>query len=114
VVLPEAEWRDMVVSDCKLDLANFRQARLVHVRFERCVLTEADFGGAHLSDVTFDRCDLTRADFSGLLAGQVSFPGSTLVQLSGLRGLAGCSLTPDQIIALAPELAAALGIKRAG
>jgi uncharacterized protein YjbI with pentapeptide repeats len=114
IIMPEADLRDVIIADCKLDLANFRRARLARVRFERCLLSEADFGGAQLSDVVFDHCDLTGVDLGGVLSRAVAFPGSTLARLSGIGGLSGCALSADQMIVLAPELAAALGIKRAG
>ncbi len=109
-IFAEAELKDVTFTDCKFDLANFRLATLTRVHFVRCHLLDADFAGAKLVDVRFSGCELTRADFSGAVMKSVDFPTSQLSDLRGIGGLSGSTLTHEQIIQLAPELAATLGI----
>jgi uncharacterized protein YjbI with pentapeptide repeats len=76
--LVEATLEDVVLDDCKLDLANFRGAKLARVIFRGCVLTAADFGGATLEGVRFDHCHLEETDFNGTELTDVDLRGSDL------------------------------------
>jgi len=111
IVLAETELKDITVEDTKLDLANFRFAKLSRVRFIRCQLIDADFGAAHLVGVDFTNCDLTSADFSGATIKQVDLRSSVVRQIKGIGGLKGATINYDQMITLVPELAAGLGIE---
>ena len=109
-IFAETQLRDVVVEDAKLDLANFRFAKLSNVKFSHCMLAEADFGTARLENVTFESCDLTAADFFGASLHKVDLRGAAVASLKGILGLKGAIVSYDQMIILLPELAAALGI----
>ncbi len=55
IQLNECELRDILFEDTRLDLANLRMARLERVTFRDCSLTEADFADADLASVRFER-----------------------------------------------------------
>src|SRR6185503_10378575 len=65
VELAEATWNDVLLTECRADLAGFRHAKLTRVVFRECRLEEAEFAGAALTDVVFERCELRRASFAG-------------------------------------------------
>jgi uncharacterized protein YjbI with pentapeptide repeats len=128
--LAESSWRDAVVADtllagaelydarlqrvtfrdCKLDAVNLRGASLTDVSFERCMLGEADFGRASLRSVRFDGCRLAGVDFSEVSFEEVDLRGSELEIARGYDSLGGAIVSTGQLIALAPGLAARIGM----
>lgn len=107
----EASLRDALVEDCKLDLANLRFARLERVTFRHCVLGDADFSGSTQRDVRYDGCDLRAAQFSQARLQRVDLRGSRLEGLGGLGDLRGARIGNEQLLELAPALAAHLGLR---
>ena len=110
-ILSDATLEDLQWRSCKLDMTNFRFAKLKNVIFKDCDLTDADFAGANLDNVMFASCTLERADFSAASMHDVDLTGSELVDLKGIKGLAGATIADEQLIALAPAIALELGIK---
>jgi uncharacterized protein YjbI with pentapeptide repeats len=111
LVMAECQVKDVAFAGCKLDLSNFRFTHFYRVTFRDCLLSEADFAGTRLTDVSFDNCELLRANFSGALMSRVDLRTSHLESIGGLGGLSGGTLSLNQLVGLAPELATALGIK---
>lgn len=97
--------------DCKLDLTNFRMAKLTNVLFENCVITDMDFYGAELTSIKFDGCDIDGVQFSNSKMVLVDLTGSTITSVKGVSGLKGAKISPDQLVRLAPYLAAEFGLK---
>lgn len=110
--LGEARLREVRFRGCKLDYVNFRHAAIEYVSFEDCVLAHADFQGAQLDSVRFDGCALAAADFTKATLSRVDFRGSDMAGLGGsLLGFGGAVVDSLQLIDLAPQLAAELGIQ---
>jgi uncharacterized protein YjbI with pentapeptide repeats len=110
--LGEARLREVRFRGCKLDYVNFRHAAIEYVSFEDCVLAHADFQGAKLDSVRFEGCALAEADFSKATLSRVDLRGSELAGIGGsLLGLAGAVVDSLQLMDLAPQLAAELGIQ---
>jgi uncharacterized protein YjbI with pentapeptide repeats len=103
-------WRNVTVSDCRLDDANLRGAQLEQVCFETVNCARADFGGARLDGVRFPGSDLTAADFSNARCTEVDLRDARLEGLKGIGSLRGASIGVDQLFGLAGGLAVALGI----
>ena len=101
----EAELKDVTFEDAKLNLANFRHAKLTRVQFLRCHLDESSFSGARLTDVTFTNCDMTSVEFEGARLKQTDLRSSHLEGVLGIAGLAGATITTEQMIGLLPQLA---------
>lgn len=109
--LAEATWLDVRATDCRLDLAGFRYARLERVVFSDCILDEADFTAATLRDVVFERCRLRLAVFSGATADRIQLDGCELEGLTGIESLRGARMRWDDVVQNAPLFARALGIE---
>lgn len=108
--LAEAELRDVQFVDCKINMANMRYAKLKKVIFEGCVLDDLDLTGAELDQVIIRGCQAARVDFSGAKCKAVDLRGTTLTSLKGLLGLRGATLSIAQLMELAPNMAAELGL----
>ena len=102
---------DLVISRCKLDMANFRSTNLKRVRFSDCILTEADFLGATLEEVDFQDCLLEKTQFSQCKMRDVDLRASQLIDIAGWGYLKGAMINSVQLAAVAPYLAHELGIK---
>ena len=99
-----------VFQDCKLDMANFRFAKLIRVQFLNCTLRETDFQLAELTDVEFQTCQLEKTAFHRCKLKAVDVRGSRLLDIYGWQSLRGLTIDPVQLAAVAPELAAELGL----
>ncbi|MEU5363234.1 pentapeptide repeat-containing protein [Streptomyces sp. NPDC005925] len=102
----------VVVRGGKLDFLNLRTARLRDVVFESCVLIEPDFGGARLERVEFVDCALKGADLHAATLTHVDLRGAAPLEIArGVDRLSGAVISPGQLIDLAGELAATLGLR---
>ncbi|OEV19392.1 hypothetical protein AN219_27795, partial [Streptomyces nanshensis] len=73
------------------------------VTFEGCVLDEPDFAGAALERVTFRDCTVRRAELREVRLKDVDLRGATELDIaSGVERLAGATITPGQLMELAP------------
>jgi uncharacterized protein YjbI with pentapeptide repeats len=112
VVLSATSIKDVTFKNMKLSLANFSRAKLSRVAFQSCELSEVSFQSATLSEVSFSDCILAGASFDASHLYKTTFGNADLSHLRGLSGLRGVSLSPSQIIQLAPLLAAEAGINQ--
>ncbi len=110
VDLAEAELRDVVLADCRLDLASLRFATLTRVAFRDCRLEEVDFHGATLSSVSFERCILAGANVHAASFSRCEMRECNLERLDGAASLAGVRMTWTDVLGIADRLAVAIGI----
>lgn len=101
----------MVVRGCKLDLVNLRNAVLTDVLFEDCAIGELDISGARANRVKFSDCTLGTLEARDARLKDVDLRGAALHRLVGLAGLKGALISPDQLLDLAPSLAQHLGLE---
>jgi uncharacterized protein YjbI with pentapeptide repeats len=111
LIAVEARLKDVDLRDCRMNLATLRDARLERVTFERCDLREADLQGARLHDVRFLGCDLSDALLGGADCSRVELRDCRYEGLRGVESLRGAALAWPDAMALAGQLAAALGIR---
>ncbi len=111
VQLTEGLLRDVIVRECRVDLATFGFSHLERVSFEDCVLTQSDFLDGQLESVRFHRCDLTGADFRGARLTSCEFRASDLSDLQGIECLRGAAMPWVDVVAMAGAWATALGIE---
>lgn len=110
VILTDGMWRDVRISDSKVDTANMRMSRFERFRFERCRLPSADFYGATLAGGRVIGCDLTGAEFSKSDFRATRLHGSTLAALRGSTHLRGVRIESTQAVPLGLQLLEALDI----
>jgi uncharacterized protein YjbI with pentapeptide repeats len=110
IQLAESTIRDALFEDCRIDLAAFRMTRFERVVLRDCVLREADLAEAQLGSVVLERCDLAGADLSHATFRQSELRGCRCDGLIAAERLHGVAMPWPDILALAPELAAAVGI----
>jgi uncharacterized protein YjbI with pentapeptide repeats len=107
----QALLRDVVLRDCRMDVAELRDARLERVTFERCDLRELDLQGTRLHEVRFHGCDLSEAILLGADCTRCELRDCTYRDLRGIEGLRGASIAWPDAMELAPAFAAALGVR---
>lgn len=108
--LAESTIRDTLLEGCRIDLAAFRMTRFERVVLRDCVLREADLVEAQLSSVVLERCDLTGADLSHATFARSQLHDCRCDGLIAAERLRGVAMPWPDVVALAPELAAAVGI----
>jgi uncharacterized protein YjbI with pentapeptide repeats len=106
----EANFDGLVVADCKISYLNARSATWKDVLLQRCVIEELDLVGAKLTRVRFESCQIRSLELSRTSNTDVDLRGAELRQISGLAGLTGCTITPEQLYDLSGALAEHLGI----
>jgi uncharacterized protein YjbI with pentapeptide repeats len=113
LAVTEGELRDVTIRDATASMAGFRHATLTRVTFDGCILQQTDFMSVRGEDVRFHGCDLTGASASfahAELAG-AEFRGCVMDEVEGVEGLRGAEMDVEQVVALAPAMATALGIR---
>jgi len=106
----EGVLRDVILRQCRIDLATFAATRFEQVTFEDCLLTEADFQEASLHSVRFGDCDLSGVDLTGARFDRCELRGCTLDGLRGAERLRGVAMPWEDIVGAAGTFAAALGV----
>lgn len=109
--LAHAQLSDVTLDDCRLDLVNFRFAKLERVVFRDCLMTECDFYEASLQDVRFERCGLRAATFAAVTVQRVELRGCDLAGLDGVGSLRGARMPWTDVLEHAALFAAAAGIE---
>ncbi len=128
--LADATWRDVDVADCrlgavqayggrltrvtvrggKIDYLNLREAHLTDVRFAGCVIGDLDLIGVHATRLVLEDSRIGRLDLTHAVLTDVDLRTADLSRLDGLAGLAGATISQEQLLELAPALAAHLRI----
>ncbi len=111
ITFAEVELRDVAFTGCAADMAAFRHCTLERVTFEGCSLAEADFTGARCEAVRFWGCDLTAADFATAEMARCELRRCRVEGLQAADRLRGTAVDAEAMMALAPAMAAALGIR---
>lgn len=106
-----ASWSSVRVRGGRLDLLDLSGARLAGVALEACVIGELDLGSAEARGLTFEGCEVELLDVVGARLTGADLTGASVRAVRGVDGLRGAVVTPAQLVELAPQLAAHLGIK---
>ncbi len=109
--LPGLRLTDVLVRDCRVDLAAFTAATLERVTFEDCRLAQSDLQEAACDSVRFHGCDLTEVDLSEARFRRSELRRCTLDLLRGVEHMRGIGMQLDDLLAFAPALADALGVR---
>lgn len=106
-----SHWRDVTVRGGKVDFLNLRGAKLKDVAFEDCVLIDLDLQEAACDGVTFSGCTLVEPVFGRGHYERLDLSGAQLRSPKGLATLRGATISRLQLIDVAENLAAELGLR---
>lgn len=109
--LYDANFRRMHFSGCKLGFVNLRGADLADVAFTDCIIEELDLMRATAKRMSFSGCRIGRLELADSHLSDVDLRGAELVDIGSPDGLRGVTVSADQLLDLAPILAARLGIR---
>jgi uncharacterized protein YjbI with pentapeptide repeats len=111
--LTGADFGGSFIEDCtftgtKLDEAGFKLATLTRVVFDNCVLTRADFSSSQLRNIVFKNCTVDGMQLSGAICRRVDVRKQDITGIKGVLGLKGSIISSEQLLQIAPLLAAEL------
>ncbi len=107
---PGASWTSVRIRGGKLNFVDLSGSRLRHVVFEGCSIGELDLGEAQVRSVRFVGCHLDVLIVEGARLTEVDLSGADLRGLRGIGNLRGATVSREQLIDLAPLLAAHVGL----
>ena len=108
--LAGAIWDGVAVSGARLGYVNLRDAALTDVVFADCRIETLDLGAATASRVRLRDCVVDELIVTRATLRDVDLRGARIDVVEGVEHLAGATISADQLLDLAPALAAALGI----
>jgi uncharacterized protein YjbI with pentapeptide repeats len=89
---------------------NLSGARLEDVVFEECEIGSLDAGAAQLRSVSFPGSAIAELNVDEATLARVDLSGAKLKALIGVENLRGAIISHQQLLDLAPLLAAQLGV----
>lgn len=105
-----ADWQRVLVSGCRLGYVNLRGAHVEDVLFRDCTIDELDLVDLSASRVAFQDCRVDSLVVRGGRLTDVDLRGAVLTTIDGIEHLRGATITADQLLSVAPAMAAHLGI----
>lgn len=111
VTLIGATWTGVRIRGSHLGFLNLSGAHLQDVTFEGCEIGSLDVRGAALQSVSFEDCRVDELDVAGATLSEVDLSGARLRMLVGVESLRGAIISHQQLVDLAPLLAAQIGIQ---
>jgi uncharacterized protein YjbI with pentapeptide repeats len=111
LTLTAAMWTRVSLRGVKLGFVNLAAARLEDVVFEECEIGSLDARSARLRSVIFVDCTVQELNVAEATLTKVDLSGAKLKALVGVESLRGAIVSHDQLIDLAPLLAAELGVE---
>ena len=111
VTLAGATWKDIRVHGAKLGFLNLAGARLEDVVFEECEIGSLDVGAAQLKSVSFAACSIEELTVVEAMLSKVDLSHARLRSIVGVDNLRGAIVSHQQLLDLAPQLAAQLGLE---
>lgn len=111
LVAYEAGWQSVHFVGVKIGFLSLRRAKLKDVLFTRCEIDELDLSNARAARIAFQDTQLNTLTLTGAKLQHVDLRALELRQINGLEGLRGATLTPDQVLELAPIFARIYGIQ---
>ena len=105
-----AKWTRVRLSGVKLGFLNLAGARLEDVVFDGCEIGGLDVGSAQLRSVAFVDCIVQELNVVEATLSNVDLSGAKLRTLVGIENLRGAIVSHEQLLDLAPQFAAQLGV----
>ena len=111
VTMVGATWTGIRVRGSHLGFMNLAGAHLQDVTFEGCEIGSLVVRTAELQSVAFVDCRVDELNVSGATLSTVDLSGATLRTLVGVESLRGAMISHQQLVDLAPLLAAQVGLE---
>ncbi|MFJ4107068.1 pentapeptide repeat-containing protein [Oerskovia enterophila] len=112
--LYESGWRSVELVDCKLGYVNLRGATVRDLRLTRCTVDELDLTNAQATRVAFEDTAVDHLVLASARLVHVDLRGAALRRITSIERLAGATVSPAQLVDLAPLFAVELGIRVEG
>ena len=106
-----ATWSSVRIRGGKLNFVDLTTACLTNVVFEACEIGELDLADAELRIVRFVGSSIDELTVAGARLTEVDLSGATLRAIRGIDGLRGATISPGQLVDLAPLLADHIGLR---
>lgn len=107
---PGASWDAVRIDSTRIGYLNLRDASLTDVRIACCRIDTLDLTGAELRRVDLPGCVVDELIVRRATLVATDLRAAELGRVDGILGLAGAAVTADQLVGLAPALAAECGI----
>ena len=111
VTLVGATWTGIRVRGSHVGFMNLAGAHLQDVTFDGCEIGSLDVRTADLQSVAFVDCRVDELNVSGATLSRVDLSGARLRTLVGVESLRGAIISHEQLVDLAPLLAAQVGLE---
>ena len=107
---PQLRQAGITLAGGKVDYLNLRDATVRELRIVGATIDDLDLAGTTARDVVVEASRVRRLDVARARLTHVDLRGADLARVDGLDGLAGATISEEQLAALAPLLAAHLGV----
>jgi len=106
----QSTWSSVRLRGGKVDLLDLSLGRLSDLAFEGCSIGVLDLTGARLRTATFEHCEMGELVLDDARLSDVDLTRAELRIVRGIGQLRGATLARSQLLDLAPQLAAHLGL----
>ena len=107
----DVQCRAVHFKNCRLNYLNLRGSKLADVAFTDCQIDELDLGQASAERMRFTGSRIGVLSLHGGTLKDVDFRGAELEVVNGAASLRGATISPEQLMNLAPQLATEFGIR---
>lgn len=108
---PEARWDAVRISGARIGYLNLRDAAVTDAVIADCRVDTLDLASATLTRVQLSDCRIGELITTHATLRHVDLRGTSLQAISGVLGLAGAVVSPEQLVDLAGPLAEACGLQ---
>lgn len=102
--------RSVSFRSCRLNYLNLRGSRLTDIAFSDCQIDELDLGQARVERMSFSDSRIGTLSMHNATLKDVDLRGADLNAVNGAESLKGATISTQQLLDLAPQLARELGI----
>lgn len=106
----DAQCRAVIFRGCRLSYVNLRGSTLTDVAFTDCQIDELDLGQANVERMRFQGSRIGVLALHQATLTDVDLRGAALEIVNGAASLKGATISPEQLMGLAPQLAREFGI----
>ena len=107
----DVQCRSVHFHGCRLSYLNLRGSKLSDVAFTDCQIDELDLGQATMERVGFEGSRIGVLSMHQATCKDVDLRGAVLEVVNGAASLKGATISGEQLVGLAPQLAREFGIR---